>query len=128
MRLLLDSHAFLWFCEGNTALSGTARAAIENPDNEKCVSHATAWEVAIKTSLGKLRLLLPYEQVFPGALQVNGFTVLAPDFRHYGRLLTLPRHHGDPFDRLIIAQALIEGLTVVSCDPHFPAYGVALLW
>lgn len=128
MRLLLDSHAFLWFCEGNGALSGTARAAIEDSANEKWVSHATAWEVAIKTSLGKLRLLVPYQDLFPGAVQANGFGVLPSDFRHYRELLNLPRHHGDPFDRLLIAQAQVEALTVVSCDPHFRPYGVALLW
>jgi PIN domain nuclease of toxin-antitoxin system len=128
MRLLLDSHAFLWFCDGNTALSGTARAAIEDSNNEKWVSHATAWEVAIKTSLGKLHLSVPYEELFPGALKTNGFGALPQDFRHYRELLNLPRHHGDPFDRLIIAQAIVEGLTVVSCDPHFSSYGVPLLW
>lgn len=128
MRLLLDSHAFLWFCEGNAALSPVARGAIEDADNEKWVSHATAWEVAIKASLGKLRLLVPYDQLFPGAVQANGFCVLAPDFRHYRELLNLPRHHGDPFDRLLVGQAKTEGLTLVSCDPHFRAYGIPLLW
>jgi PIN domain nuclease of toxin-antitoxin system len=68
MRLLLDSHALLWFFEGNTTLSAAARAAIEDSENEKFVSHATAWEVAIKSNLGKLKLALPYEELFPGAL------------------------------------------------------------
>ena len=65
MRLLLDSHAFLWFCEGNVSLTGSARAAIEDVGNEKYVSHATAWEVAIKASLGRLRLAIPYDELFP---------------------------------------------------------------
>lgn len=128
MRLLLDSHALLWFCEGNAALSVSARAAIEDLGNEKYVSHVTAWEVAIKASLGKLKLAVPYDELFPGALLTNGFLALPPAFQHYRELLTLPFHHRDPFDRLLIAQARVEGLTLVSCDPHFPAYGGPLLW
>jgi PIN domain nuclease of toxin-antitoxin system len=128
MRLLLDSHAFLWFCEGSSSLSGPARKAIESPDNEKLVSHATAWEVAIKVSIGKLSLLVPYADLFPGAVMANGFIVLPTEFKHFETLMKLPRHHGDPFDRLIIAQAQAEGLTVMSCDPEFKRYGVPLLW
>ncbi len=128
MRLLLDSHALLWFREGNAALSAPARAAIEDLGNEKYVSYVTAWEVAIKASLGKLRLAVSYDDLFPGALLTNGFLALPADFRHYRELLTLPFHHRDPFDRLLIAQARVEGLTLVSCDPDFPAYGVPVLW
>lgn len=128
MKLLLDSHALLWFCDGNASLSEPARAAIEDARNEKHVSHATAWEVAIKARLGKLKLAVPFEELFPGALLTNGFRVLPPDFRHYQELLTLPFHHRDPFDRLLVAQARIERLTLVSCDKHFASYGVPLLW
>jgi len=128
MRLLLDSHALLWFYEGSASLSGPARLAIEDPGNEKLVSHATAWEVAIKVRLGKLKLAVSYDELFPGALLTNGFRILPPDFAHYRELLTLPFHHRDPFDRLLIAQARVEGLTLVSCDPLFRPYGVRLLW
>jgi PIN domain nuclease of toxin-antitoxin system len=128
MRLLLDSHALLWFCEGNNTLSGAARAAIQDSGNEKWISHATAWEVAIKASLGKLELEVAYEDIFPGAIQSNGFRVLSPDFRHYRELLTLPQHHGDPFDRLLIAQARVEDMTLVTRDPQFAAYGVPIVW
>jgi PIN domain nuclease of toxin-antitoxin system len=128
MRLLLDSHALLWFFEGNAALSAPARAAIEDLGNEKNVSHATAWEVAIKASLGKLKLMVQYDELFPSALQANGLLSLPPDFRHFRELLTLPFHHRDPFDRLLIAQARVEGLTLVTCDPHFRNYCVPLLW
>src|SRR5437867_550756 len=100
MRLLLDSHAFLWLCEGNALLSAPARTAIEDPNNEKFVSHATAWELAIKARLRKLKLLVPYEDLFPGALITNGFHALVPDFSHFRELLTMPLHHRDPFDRL----------------------------
>jgi PIN domain nuclease of toxin-antitoxin system len=128
MRLLLDSHALLWFCEGSPSLSAAARAAIEDLTNEKYVSHATAWEVAIKVRIGKLKLLISYDDLFPGALVTNGFRPLVPDFRHFRELLTLPLHHRDPFDRLIVVQALVEGLTVISGDPHFEPYGVPVLW
>jgi PIN domain nuclease of toxin-antitoxin system len=128
MRLLLDSHALLWFLDGSSALSITARSAIEDSGNEKLVSYATAWEVAIKLSLGKLKLAVPYEEVFPGALLANGFQLLPSDVRHYRELLTLPFHHRDPFDRLLIAQARAEGMTLVSGDPHFSDYGVPVIW
>lgn len=105
MRLLLDSHAFLWFCEGNSALSQAALEAIEDVRNEKWVSHATAWELAIKVSLKKLRLTMPFEELFPGTVLESGFYLLAPDCRHYQELLLLPWHHRDPFDRLLIAKA-----------------------
>lgn len=128
MRLLLDTHALLWFCEGNSALSANARAAMESGDNERWVSHATAWEVAIKASLGKISLHVPYQDLFPAVLEANGWRALPADFRHYQKLLELPPRHRDPFDRLLIAQAQTEGLTLVTCDPAFPAYEVPLLW
>lgn len=128
MRLLLDSHSFLWFCEGNPSLSSAARAAIEDSRNEVWISHATAWELAIKVGLKKLDLRLPYEELFPGAVHANGFGILLPDFRHYRELVPLPWHHRDPFDRLLIAQAKCEGLTLVSRDPKFSAYGMPVLW
>jgi PIN domain nuclease of toxin-antitoxin system len=128
MRLLIDTHTLLWFCEGNPALSATARAAMEDPANERYVSHATAWEVAIKLSLGKLKLQVDYEDLFPGVLDANGFALLPPAVSHYQAHIPLPLHHGDPFDRLIIAQAQVEHLTIVTSDIHFPAYDIPLLW
>lgn len=128
MRLLIDTQALLWFCEGNPALSATARAAMEDASQQRYVSHATAWEVAIKVGLGKLQLQAGYDVVFPGVLDANGFMLLPPALSHYRALIPLPPHHRDPFDRLIIAQAQVEGLTVVTCDGAFAAYGVPLLW
>jgi PIN domain nuclease of toxin-antitoxin system len=128
MRLLLDSHALLWFCEGSASLSTAARSAIEDLANENYVSHATACEVAIKVRLGKLKLLVSYDDFFPGALVANGFRPLAPEFHHFRELLSLPLHRRDPFDRLIVVQAQVEGLTVVSGDPQFQPYGVPVLW
>ena len=98
MRLLLDSHTLLWFLEGNASLSVPARTAIEDPGNEKHVSHVTAWEVAVKVSLVKLKLVMPYEELFSGVLLSNGFLTLPANFRHYHELLALPFHHRDPFD------------------------------
>ena len=86
------------------------------------------WEAAIKMALGKLTLTVPYEQLFPKAIEANGFAMLVPDLSHYYSLLKLPLHHRDPFDRLLIAQAQVEGLTLVTCDPEFALYGVPLLW
>jgi PIN domain nuclease of toxin-antitoxin system len=128
MRLLLDSHAFLWFVGGNSSLSAAARAAIEDSDNEKYVSHATAWEVAIKVSLSKLKLQVGYHELFPGALLANGFRELALHFQHFDELLSLPVHHRDPFDRILVAQARVDGLSILSCDSRLAVYGVPLIW
>ena len=128
MRLLIDTHALLWFCEGNPILSPKAQAAMEDDTNERFVSHASAWETAIKVSIGKLKLQTDYRVIFPGVLEANDFVFLPPAVEHYEALITLPRHHGDPFDRLIIAQAQVERLTIVTRDEDFPAYGVPLLW
>jgi len=128
MRLLLDSHALLWFWEGNVALSPVARAAIEALDNEKYVSHVTAWEIAIKVSLGKLKLAVSYNDLFPGMLMAHGLCEVPTRLEHFRELLNVPFYHRDPFDRLLIAQTRVEGLTLVSRDTRFREYGVPLLW
>jgi PIN domain nuclease of toxin-antitoxin system len=128
MRLLIDSHALIWFCEGNAALSSIAREAMEDGSNERFISHATPWEMAIKLALGKLQLQSDFAVIFPGVLNANGFAMLTPKLEHYRALIDLPRHHGDPFDRLIIAQAKVDGMAVVTCDPNFPQYGVTIVW
>ena len=128
MRLLVDTHALIWFCEGNSDLSAKARAAMEDDGNERFISHATPWEMAIKLSLGKLQLQVSFDVIFPGVVAANGFAMLPLSFDHYRALIPLPRHHGDPFDRLLIAQAKTEGLTIITSDPQFPAYDVPLLW
>jgi PIN domain nuclease of toxin-antitoxin system len=128
MRLLIDTHALIWFCDGSPSLSEVARAAMEDDTNERFISHAVPWEMAVKLALGKLQLQTEYEVIFPGVLDANGFQLLPARLEHYSGLITLPRHHGDPFDRLMICQAQVEGLTLITCDDHFPAYGVPLLW
>jgi PIN domain nuclease of toxin-antitoxin system len=128
MKLLLDTHALLWFCEGNPSLSAVAREAIEDESNERFVSHASAWEIAIKLSLGKLKIQATFDELFPGVISANSFLSLQASYDHYRELLQLPLHHRDPFDRLLIAQAIVEGLTLVTFDHSMPAYGVPLLW
>ena len=128
MKLLLDTHALIWFLENDPQLSIRARNAISDPANQCHVSDATAWEAGIKLSLGKLKLPLPFERLFPDRLLELGFLSLPVCHSHLHRIVHLPFHHRDPFDRVLIAQAQVEGMTLVSCDPHFPKYEVQLLW
>ncbi len=128
MRVLLDTHAFLWWVEDAPALSKRARSAISNPANECLVSLASCWEMAIKLSLGKLRLPGAIERFIPEQLSANAFRQLEISIRHVARVVTLPFHHRDPFDRLLAAQALEESCPIVSADRSFRAYGVRRIW
>lgn len=128
MRLLLDTHVFLWWVEDAPALSRKARAAIANPENQCLLSLASSWEMAIKLSLGKLKLPDAIERFIPEQLAVNGFSQLPIDFRHVTRVAALAFHHRDPFDRLLVAQALEEKLPVITSDPRFAKYGVKRIW
>lgn len=123
MRLLLDTHALLWFLAGDPALGDPARRAIEDPANERRVSVASLWEIAIKISLGKLDVQGGFDAVV-AALPENDFDLLALEVRHVRRLVDLPFHHRDPFDRVLIAQAIEDDLTIVTADRSFIAYGV----
>lgn len=128
MRLLLDTHAFLWFVGGNTRLSSTARGAIEDLTNVRLLSAASVWEVAIKVSLGKLSLNVPFGNLFPGQLGSNAIELLPVLPEHAAAIIGLPFHHRDPFDRMILAQTQAEGAILVSADPTLDAYGVRRLW
>jgi PIN domain nuclease of toxin-antitoxin system len=128
LRLLLDTHSFLWFTLGATQISAVALAAINDPRNDKFVSPATYWEIAIKVSINKLALGAPYEDFLHRGIVLNGFGILPVEPRHTARVATLPFHHKDPFDRLLIAQALVDDLTLVSNEALFDAYGVNRLW
>ena len=128
MRVLVDTHAFLWWVEGTRALPARARAALADPDNECLISIASAWELAIKAGLGKLKLSLPVRRFVVENVAANGFRILEIGIAHVGRVETLAAHHGDPFDRLLIAQALEENLTIVTADPVFRKYGVKRIW
>jgi PIN domain nuclease of toxin-antitoxin system len=128
VKLLLDTHAFLWWVEGTPAIGRRARAAVSNPDNEVLLSIASCWEIAIKLSLGRLRLTERLDRFIPEQLTLNGFSLLAVELRHVVRVAGLPFHHRDPFDRLLATQALEEGLALVSADRVFRKYGVTVVW
>ena len=128
MNALLDAHALLWFFAGSTRLSDKARSCIQDTRNAIYVSSATLWEIGIRDSLGKLTLPEPFEQLFPARLEASNILILPILIPHLHEHRKLPFHHGDPFDRLVIAQALAEDFTLVSCDSEFPPYGVKLLW
>ena len=128
MRLLLDTHAFLWWITDDPSLSNAARAAIANGKSQCFLSVASCWEMAIKSSIGKLRLTKPVERFIPEELAANDFQLLAMDFKHAAKVETLPFHHRDPFDRLLVAQSLTEKMTLLSADAVLSEYGVKRLW
>ncbi len=128
MRVLLDTHVFLWWVEGVRTLPAKARAVIANRDNECLLSVASVWEMAIKAGLGKLKLSLPVTRFVAENVAANGFRMLEISVVHAGGVETLAAHHGDPFDRMLVAQALEEKLPIVSADPIFAKYGVKRIW
>ena len=128
MKLLLDTHAFLWWIAASPKLSRKAKSAIAKASNRCLVSVASGWEIAIKLSLGQLKVDAALDRFIPEQLALNGFEPLAIDFKHTARVARLPFHHRDPFDRLLVAQALEEELAVVTADPVFAQYGVKRVW
>jgi len=128
MRLLLDTHAFLWFVLDEPQLSATARALIADPSNEIDVSPATYWEIAIKIRLEKYILPDPFQEFMEREIAINRFNILPIEPRHVAPLTTLPLHHKDPFDRLLVAQAMVEQIPLVSNDSDLDAYPIRRLW
>jgi PIN domain nuclease of toxin-antitoxin system len=128
MRLLLDTHSFLWVVEDSPRLSRSTKAPIEDPSNDIFLSIASPWEMAIKVSLGKLYLGQPTELFVPQQLHLNEILILGVSVEHVAVVATLPFHHRDPFDRMLIAQARVESMPIVSADPLFDAYGTTRLW
>ena len=128
MRLLLDTHTFLWFIEGNPLLSRYARRLIGDVANERFLSIASLWEMAIKASIGKLRLSLSFAELIVHHVQGNAIQILPIEPEHLDELRTLPFYHKDPFDRLIISQGLLEHIPVLSRDKVFDDYGIQRLW
>ncbi|HOM12993.1 MAG TPA: type II toxin-antitoxin system VapC family toxin [Rubrivivax sp.] len=127
MKLLLDTHALLWWLLDDADLPATARRAIARAEVVR-VSAASIWEVAIKQRLGKLPELALAVAELPALVRQSGFLPLPVDERHAAAVASLPLRHRDPFDHLLIAQAQIEGLTLVSRDAQLADYGVALRW
>ncbi len=130
MRLLLDTHSMYWYIEDDPQLSGRARTLIQDASNEILISPASYWEIAIKISIGKWRLNRPYEEFIDIGLNQYGFQVLPILPTHTARLIGLPfpQGHRDPFDRLLVAQVLVEQIPIVSADSPLDAYGVTRLW
>ena len=128
MTYLLDTHTFLWFINDDPKLSATAKTLIEEPGNVIYLSAASLWEIAIKVSLGKLKVPLPFTDFIKEQLRENSIVLLEIKPEHTGIVATLPFHHRDPFDRLIIAQSLHEKLPVIGKDEIFDVYGVKRHW
>jgi PIN domain nuclease of toxin-antitoxin system len=128
MRVLLDTQSFIWFISSSVRLSSAARTVIADTSNELIVSVASLWEMAIKVSIGKLVLHQPYETLIPQQLAYHGIALLSVELPHMIAVSKLPFHHRDPFDRMLIAQSLVENVPIVSSDAVFDAYGVKRLW
>jgi PIN domain nuclease of toxin-antitoxin system len=128
MRLLLDTHSFLLFISGDEQMSEVARNLIADVNNEVLLSVASLWEIAIKVSIGKLTLDKPFEAIIPEQLILNEIEVLHVDLDDLSLIAKLPLHHRDPFDRLIIAQAITRGIPIVGRDSAFALYPVELIW
>jgi PIN domain nuclease of toxin-antitoxin system len=128
VTLLLDAHAFLWFCQDDPLPSTTAKALIEDASNRKLLSVASCWEIAIKAGLGKLKLGEPSATYIPSVFARTGFELLPISLAHATAVESMPLHHRDSFDRLLVAQCMIDSLPVVSRDVVFDLYGVTRLW
>jgi PIN domain nuclease of toxin-antitoxin system len=126
--LLLDTHTFLWFIDDDPRLSMAAKARIGEPATRVLVSVVSLWEIVIKLGTGKLSLNRPIEELWPESLAVNDFEELDVTAQDVLAVASLPLHHRDPFDRLLVAQAITRQLQVVSADPAFDAYPVLRLW
>lgn len=128
MRALLDTHTFFWFIEDNPRLSAHAKDLIADGTNEIMLSMASFWEMAIKISLGKLSVSGPFASYISQQLSGNNIGVLDISLQHIAAVVTLPFHHRDPFDRLLIAQAQVEQIPLISVDTTFDAYAILRLW
>ena len=127
MRYLLDTHTLLWFLQDDPQLPKKIGNEIKNIENSCHVSIVSLWEIAIKVNLGKLTINFPFVK-FVSYLADNDIEVLQIGFDHLIQVATLEMHHRDPFDRIIIAQALVENLTIITKDEHFPSYTEKIFW
>jgi PIN domain nuclease of toxin-antitoxin system len=131
MKLLLDTHTFLWHADGDPQMSATATALLIDPANELFLSMASVWEIAIKMGLKKLTMSAPFVTFLTRAITGYGIALLPmtlDDCAAYEQLPFPDPHHRDPFDRMIVVHAVRNGLSLVGVDPAFDAYGVARLW
>lgn len=128
MQLLLDTHTLLWFCLNDTQLSATAKDVITDDGNELFVSPASFWELAIKISQRKYSLPKPLDEFLNAVLDEQDFNVRPISVAHVASVSLLPFHHKDPFDRMLVAQAIVEDWPLVSKDESLDAYGVSRIW
>lgn len=128
MNLLLDSHAFIWMHEEPQKLSVNAASEIINPANQLFLSVTSVWELQIKIAIGKFRFSDTLENVILQEQQANNLQILPVKLAHALYLENLPLHHKDPFDRLLISQAIVENMTLISADANFANYQINLLW
>ena len=128
MRSLVDTQSAIWYVDMDHLLSPTAHAAITNPMNDLVLSAASVWEISIKVGQGKLTLSLPYRQWMAKAIADLDLTILPITVDYADVQAKLPHHHRDPFDRLIVAQTMVEGISVISSDSQLDAYGITRIW
>lgn len=128
MKVLLDTHTFLWFIAGDPLLDNYARQLIEDSNNERCLSTASLWEITIKSSLGRLTVPKPLSTLVREHIWANAIDLLITKPEHFDVLHDLPYHHKDPFDRLLIAQAIYEKMTLVTRDEAIGIYDVEVAW
>ncbi len=128
MNFLLDTHAFIWLWEDVAKVPPRVLAACENPDNQLYLSIASVWEMQIKVAVGKLSFQQPLPDIIEQQKSENGVSILPVSLAHVWQLGTLPAHHNDPFDRMLVAQAAADKLALVTADRHIARYSVELFW
>ncbi|MGH9381377.1 MAG: type II toxin-antitoxin system VapC family toxin [Thermoanaerobaculia bacterium] len=128
MRVLVDTHAMLWWLRDDTRLSGHAHAILKDGANELLWSIASSWEIAVKLRTGKLELGRPLERLYAELVTDQGVELLPIGHKHCARVAELPLHHRDPFDRMLVAQAQHERVPILTADPKLSAYDVELVW
>ena len=128
MRVLIDSHALIWYVDQDKLLSIASHAAISDPANDLLLSAGSIWEIGIKIGLGKLLLTHPFKVWMNQAISDLHVTVLPLTVEYVNVQSNLPKHHGDPFDRLIVAQAIVEQVSIISADVNLDAYGITRIW
>jgi PIN domain nuclease of toxin-antitoxin system len=127
VKVLLDTHCFLWMQASPEKLSESARSIVEDLGNELVLSAASSWEIAVKFALGKLPLPMPPDEYVPARMASSGALGLPVEHVHALQVARLPHHHRDPFDRLLVAQAMVEGMPILTADPQLGAYDVEIL-
>ncbi len=128
MRVLIDSHTLIWYVDQDKLLSVTSHATISDPANTLLLSAGSIWEIGIKVGLGKILLTEPFTPWMNQAISDLNVTVLPLSVEYVDVQANLPKHHRDPFDRLLVAQAIVEQVSIISADANLDAYGITRIW